>query len=112
MGGQSMWLKNQTLSNPSGYYSGNGKLADYPSYFNRKEFRWNKVLKRIRPDVAYELETEFKYYMLLMKINYKSLVMRLSDVSIIGAETAIVKVKGRRQDTDQVRPSDGNGVCN
>lgn len=26
------------------------------------EFRWNKVLERIRPDVAYELETEFEYY--------------------------------------------------
>jgi len=27
-----------------------------------KEFRWNKVLERILPDVAYELETEFEYY--------------------------------------------------
>lgn len=26
------------------------------------EFRWNKVSERIRPDVAYELETEFEYY--------------------------------------------------
>jgi len=32
-------------------------------------------------------------------------------VSIIGAKKTIAKVKGRHQDTDRVRPSDGNRVC-